>query len=495
MPLADTSRLLQAPAGLWGALAQRLRSLGVTVDGVGRFARLARAMPTPYARTMRCWHLRREPGAAACAMRMFLFADPVTPEQARAALGEIPVDRLVEAGLLARGADGSIVSPFLMNLVNDLYVVCDDLSNGEDAVMGAGETTADLCNAAYPSTSIDSALDLGCGAGTGALLVAPRARRVLGTDINPRAIVLSRLNAAINGVRHAEFRQGDLFGPVGDETFDLIFSQPPFVAGPETAGAPTYLHGGARGDELALRILSGLSGRLRPGGRAVLLVEWPDVGEEGIESRIRRALGAPDLSVMVLVGTEIDLDEHCAWYALGEHPGDLAAYERKASLRREHLERMGIRALRLAFNVIWRGPVAPGWTSSVEARPLTKVRVTSARIGRLLAARDLVAGGREALLRASLGVPEGATFCEERGAPDADAPATIRVDLPDEALVPPIVLNPEAAALVSRVHRAASVREAADGFAADFGATAEESLAKIVPAVEQALLYGLLEVR
>lgn len=46
----------------------------------------------------------------------------------------------------------------------------------------------------------------------------------MGTDINPRAITLARLNAAINGIRNVEFRLGDGFAPVAGETLDLIVS-------------------------------------------------------------------------------------------------------------------------------------------------------------------------------------------------------------------------------------------------------------------------------
>ncbi len=495
MPLPDATRLLAAPPGLWGAFAARLRALELTSDRVRRISSVGRTLPTGLARPLRRWHLRRERGAAAYAMRAFLFGDPVSPQEAGEALGEISLDRLLESGLLTRDADGTIVSPFLTNLVNDLYIVCDDLSHGGAAVMGAGETTADLCRAAYPVERIDSALDLGCGAGTGALLLAPRVRRVVGTDANPRAIVLSRLNAAINGVDHVEFREGDLFQPVLGETFDLIFSQPPFVAGPDAAGAATYLHGGARGDEIAFRVLAGIGPQLGPGGRAVLLTEWPDLGDGPIEQRVRQELRAPELSVLILEGRTIDLDEHCAWYALGENPDDLAAFGRRAELRREHLERMGIRALRLAVNVVHRGPSTPGWTSKVSVRPLTEVPVTSSRIGLLLAARHLVAAGHEALLDADLGTPDGTVFCEERDSPDPGGPVAIRARFPDEVLVPPLLMNREAFELVALVHEVPSVRAAVERLAASCGATKEDSAAKVLPAVERALLYGLLEVR
>ena len=76
-------------------------------------------------------------------------------------------------------------------------------------------------------------LDLGCGWGAIGLAAArslPHAHVVL-TDVNQRAVRLSRKNLERNGIRNAEVRLGSLFEPVPDETFDLILSHPPFHAG------------------------------------------------------------------------------------------------------------------------------------------------------------------------------------------------------------------------------------------------------------------------
>ncbi len=91
-------------------------------------------------------------------------------------------------------------------------------------------------------------LDLGCGWGAIGLAAArsmPQAHVVL-TDVNQRAVRLSRRNLERNGIRNAEVRLGSLFEPVTDESFDLILSHPPFHAGRATVlalleGAPGHL--------------------------------------------------------------------------------------------------------------------------------------------------------------------------------------------------------------------------------------------------------------
>lgn len=97
--------------------------------------------------------------------------------------------------------------PYHLRIVRGLYLFSDYLGEGDpDAVMGAGETTAILYQAAKPARSVERLLDLSCGAGTLALLLAKDAAEVLATDINPRAVALGAFNAAINGIRDVEFR-------------------------------------------------------------------------------------------------------------------------------------------------------------------------------------------------------------------------------------------------------------------------------------------------
>src|SRR5262245_57939027 len=52
---------------------------------------------------------------------------------------------------------------------------------------------------------VRTALDMGCGCGALGLIMASYAEQVTGVDFNPRAAVLSRLNAALNGIRNATF--------------------------------------------------------------------------------------------------------------------------------------------------------------------------------------------------------------------------------------------------------------------------------------------------
>ena len=118
-------------------------------------------------------------------------------------------------------------------------------------------------------TAIHRAVDIGCGAGVGALVIA-RARReaqVLAVDINPMALRLSAVNAALAEVSNIEIARSDVLQDVEGD-FDLIVANPPYMADPSERA---YRHGGgALGAGLSLRIVEQALPRLTPGGSLVL---------------------------------------------------------------------------------------------------------------------------------------------------------------------------------------------------------------------------------
>ena len=119
---------------------------------------------------------------------------------------------------------------------NDWWVV-SDLTPGLDGrpvrvsadhVLGVSSASVSLAQLT-PRGSVASALDLGTGCGVQSLHLAAHADRIVATDVNPRALSMTRLNASLNGIGRIDVREGSLFEPVAGETFDLIVTNPPFV--------------------------------------------------------------------------------------------------------------------------------------------------------------------------------------------------------------------------------------------------------------------------
>ncbi len=492
MPLPSVNRLSNLPFARWADFGRYLRAKGLTSDALDAINRSAASIPVPMRRPSLGWHARRAPVPFGSLARIFALRDPVPATEALDALGGW-FDALLDAGLLVRDGD-AVVSPFILNVYDDLLVFVDDLSLGEDAVMGSGPTTLAVTVAAIPKQPVARALDLGCGAGTSALVLARHAKTSIGVDINPRAIAIARFNAALNGLENVELRRGDMFAPVSGEQFDVIVSQPPFVPRPEGEGETTYLYGGRRGDELPLRALGGLAPHLAPGGRAVLLVDWPELDGDPIADRVRAAV-PDDHDLLMLQCPPTDPDGYCVWFAAATHDELGPEYQSLATRQRDHFERSGISALRRTFNVIERARAPRGLTATVEIRAAAAFRPTRARIDKQLAARRLLAEGEDALLDATLRIPKGTTFVDEKTEPMPGAPAErMFARLPEGALQPDVGLNEEAFTLVSLIHAHATVRDAVDMMVKTLGADPDFAKRKILPHAREALARGLLQV-
>ncbi len=493
MPLPEVAGLETIGADIWQAFARRLRAIGFDLEGVQRLDGATQALARPLRRPMRLWQLRRSTEPLALAMRALMFDDGIPEADARAALTGELVDRLLPGGYLRR-REGALVSPFLLNVVEDLLVVTDALMPGGDAVMGAGPTTIALCAASIPTARLGSALELGCGAGTAAILLARHAERVVGTDVNPRAITLARVNAALNGVTNLELLVGDWLAPVAGRTFDLVVCQPPFVARPAARPAATYMYGGHRGDEVALTLLGELDRHRSPRGRAVFFVEWPELSADSFVDRVRAAIGPTD-RLLIVRAPSVSLLEHCTEYAANEHPELGEAFERSAIERREHLEALEIRALRPTLTVVAREPAGPAWTAVVDAAPFAHVRPSGVRIAKILAARELLArDDDDALLATTLRVPKRTVVTEERAEPSPSAPKKLTMRPPSTALAPSAELNEATLQLISLIHGASSPASAIDFLVKSAGAPPKMARQQILAVARMGLESGLLQV-
>ena len=74
--------------------------------------------------------------------------------------------------------------------------------------------------------------DLGTGAGTIALAIAHEHKHldITATDLSEPALAIARANAARFGLDRIRFLPGDWFVPLAGQKFDLIVSNPPYVA-------------------------------------------------------------------------------------------------------------------------------------------------------------------------------------------------------------------------------------------------------------------------
>ena len=117
-------------------------------------------------------------------------------------------------------------------LVSDLTPGLDGIvePTRPDYVLGASPASLTLAEITMRGHA-GRALDLGTGCGVQSYHLSRHADRVVATDLNPRALRLARLGAALSGM-DVDFREGSLYEPVVGERFDLIVSNPPYVMSP-----------------------------------------------------------------------------------------------------------------------------------------------------------------------------------------------------------------------------------------------------------------------
>ncbi len=119
------------------------------------------------------------------------------------------------------------------------------------------ERLVELALERLPDGRLLRVADLGTGTGAIALALAserPQAQ-VLATDTSADALAVARANARDHGIANVAFRQGSWCAPLAGERFDLIASNPPYIA----EGDPHLAQGDLR-FEPAAALASGADG-------------------------------------------------------------------------------------------------------------------------------------------------------------------------------------------------------------------------------------------
>jgi release factor glutamine methyltransferase len=161
------------------------------------------------------------------------------------------------------------------------------------------ETVVEVARATRTDRSAPcTVLDLCTGSGALALALAKElpAAHVIATELSPEAAAIARKNAERNAVAdRVEIRVGDLFAPVAGEQFDLIVSNPPYIAtaviatlSAEVLREPRLaLDGGPDGLVFYDRICAQAAAAMSPG--AALVLEHGYDQAEAVATRLAAA--------------------------------------------------------------------------------------------------------------------------------------------------------------------------------------------------------------
>ena len=369
-------------------------------------------------------------------IRLFLLQTPVGSADAERALPGL-VDRLCNAGLLEQSV-GEVAArmdcrPYATD-DRDLWVVSDltpgldgsPVAVGPDHVLGISSASTSLAQLTMREP-VGSALDLGTGCGVQALHLGGHAGHVVATDVNRRALWMTRLNAALNGVE-VDVRDGSLFEPVAGERFDLIATNPPFVISPATGERLVYRDSGLPGDRVVEHIVRTGPGHLTDGGWLQVLANWSILEGQSWDERLGSWLRA-DCDALVVQRETLDPAAYVElWLKDSGHHGG-PDYARRYDTWLSWLEESGIEGVGFGWINVRRGgrgthqllewpydveqPIAPAIQAWGEAATDLADLTDDALLGTHLRARDDVQ--QETVGRPGAEDPEAIVLRQQRG--------------------------------------------------------------------------------
>jgi len=160
-------------------------------------------------------------------------------------------------------------------------------------------------------------------------------------DLSPRALSVAARNLALNEITNVKLVQGDLYGRLGDATFDLVLANPPFVASPDVRLA--FRDGGPLGDRTLMPILEELPQRLNPGGICqVVTVLYELEGNSQLEA-LEAFAHDRELEVLVLSGPPGDRYD-LARKQYRDTIRDHQRYRESVMAYLDHLDRIGLQS-------------------------------------------------------------------------------------------------------------------------------------------------------
>jgi hypothetical protein len=360
----------------------------------------------------RLLYLSRQPTALNTLIRLFMLGVSVNLREAGAALQPLPVEEWVNAGFVE--VAGEEVRGLLRVFPFDGLLCAMDpqelleQGTGPDFVSGLTNSTAALmcCTIRKPSRAT---LDLGTGCGVLAFLAARHSERVWATDVNPRALCMTRLNARLNGLSGIEFVLGSGFEPVPDRKFDLIVTNPPFIIGP--LSRYSFRDSGMELDGFCRKLVAQAPQHLEEGGFFQCELEWPVRHDEDWKERLSGWLRDTGCDALVLRTATSNCLEHAEETAVDTDVFDPEVQARLFNECAGYLEERGIVSVGQGFITMRRRTGgAPNWIQFEESSP-EKMKPFSDAVLRVFETHDILdALSMEDLLETKVRLAPGLVF-------------------------------------------------------------------------------------
>lgn len=317
--------------------------------------------------------------------KLFRLGKPVDGSDAARALDPVGTDALVRMDLAE--LDGGAVRPLArISVYEDVLVASDVMAASDPADLVTGPSpAARRVERLTIRRPVRAALDLGTGSGLQALLTSRHAERVVAVDVNERALAFALFNAALNGRSNIDFRKGSWFEPVGDDRFDLIVANPPYVVSPDSEFL--YRDGELAADAVTQQLLLDVPAHLEEGGFAHVMGNWTHGRDEDWRAPVEAWLAGSGCDALLLNYASVDPVLYAAQWNflfLGEGRGPFfAAVDRWL----DYYRREGIETITEGMVVLRRRAGGRNWVRAIEV-PSAPTGPAGDQVLRLFEARD-----------------------------------------------------------------------------------------------------------
>jgi methylase of polypeptide subunit release factors len=432
-------------------------------------------------------------GTFGALVRLLILDLDVPIAELAPAIAPLTIDDLVLLRVIERRGD--LARPLVRIVPHDHLLITSDvrLRAGEaappDHVPGVHRPSVTLAHLTV-RRAVRSFLDLGTGCGVEAMLASPHAERVLATDVSARAINFAAFNAQLNLTPNIEHRVGSWFEPAGDERFDTIVCNPPYVISP--ASEYIYRDSGLKGDSVSEQVVRSTPAHLAEGGYGTVQISWVADPEGDEVEPVRRWVQDSGCDAWLLhYRTDKPLETAAVWNQM--ESGDPVKYGQIMDTWMAYYRELGIRGIAYG-SLVLRRRTGVNWFRT-DPLPAEHLKPASDHIQRVFAAHDLLSGsGGERLLDERVRVVPTAVL-EQKVRFRESEPTVEHMTLKmDEGIGFQAGMDAQVLHLLTHLDGRRTLREAlAEGAKRDNVADVERYLQAGLPAARRMFELGFLE--
>lgn len=278
----------------------------------------------------------------------------------------------------------------LIYVISDLRRIAGKQTLEQEYVMSIGGATKSLANMLITDpqytrllgaktdsgTPAPTAVDIGCGSGAQALILAKCGYETYATDISEKALEYTQMNAHLNNVQITTLK-GSLFEPVAQLglDFDLIVSNPPFVITAQQLRENkqyTYRDAGLEADRLLYEFIATAVKYLKDKALALFIANWEERQDRHWSVPIMQSL--PNNAELWAIRRQTQSTSQYVdlWMKDAENPqSNYKQYERNYRIWLKDFENRQVESISFGYFILQRHDELI--TQDLQAQPLSPV--------------------------------------------------------------------------------------------------------------------------